>query len=118
MIETAILTAWPAIAAGGPWVFVALTGFFLLTGRLVTLRAHEQALADLRSEHKRAIDDLRSGHTARVEDLKAIIDTQHTTTETLLRQKDELLAGARVSVKALDAVRRQSELGGDDAMVA
>ncbi len=119
MIETAILTAWPALQAGGPWVFVALAGFFLLTGRLVTIRAHERALADLRSHHAQAIEDLRSGHNDRVEDLRAIIATQDQTVAALLRQKDDLLAGARVSQRALEAIRRQSEIGGgDDAMVA
>lgn len=97
MFETAILTAWPAIQAGGPWVFVALVGYFLLTGRLITLRAHD----------------------ARVADLRATIDAQRQTVDALIRQKDDLLAGARISARALDVIRRQSELGdGDDVTAA
>lgn len=90
MFETAILTAWPAIERGGPWVALVLVGYFFLTGKLMTAKTHDD----------------------RVSDLRAVIVTQDETIKVLLRQKDDLLAGARVSAKALDAVRRQAELGG------
>lgn len=107
MLETAILTAWPAIERGGPWVLLAAVVWFLMNGRLTTARAHDKRVADL-----------IKGHDDRVADLKATIDAQGRTIDALIRQKDELLAGARISVRALDAIRKQSELGGDDAMVA
>ena len=96
MFETAILTAWPAIERGGPWVLLVLVAYFMLTGRLMTAKAHDDRVSDLRSE----------------------MATKDETIRVLLRQKDDLLAGARISVKALDAVRRQAELGGGDDELA
>lgn len=96
MFETAILTAWPAIQQGGPWVLLVLVAYFMLTGRLMTAKTHDDRVADLRAE----------------------MATKDETIRVLLRQKDELLAGARISVRALDAIRRQGEIGGDDELAA
>jgi hypothetical protein len=96
VFETAILTAWPAIQQGGPWVLLVLVAYFMLTGKLMTAKTHDDRVADLR----------------------ATLDAQQETIVVLLRQKDDLLAGARISVKALDAIRRQGEIGGDDELAA
>ncbi len=95
-IESVILTAWPAIERGGPWVALVLVLWFVLTNRLMTRSQHEDRVADLRST----------------------IATQQATIDALLRQKDDLLAGARVSAKALDAMRRQAEIGSGDELAA
>lgn len=119
MLETAVLTAWPAFQRGGPWVLLALVVYLLIVGRLVTGRAHDRALAEQQRAHDGRVRDLAEGHNERVTDLRATIAAQQETIDVLLRQKDDLLAGARISAKALDSIRRQAELGGDsDAMAA